>query len=176
MSVDLFRESVGRRIGQARVGQARPGSKTFRFTRRITDGHYYARFSTRAANGGADVRRVPLVRRRGRWIVLKPFYRREACALVPSAKLSRSVFGGSKRSPLGIAFRLGQASNVTVEVRQGKRLLQRFGRRGYPAARTIRLRTTGGKRVRRGEVTVIIRAERQRPGRAQTVTLTARRL
>jgi hypothetical protein len=176
VGVELFRESRGRRIVEQRVGRARAGSRTFRFTRRITDGHYYARFSTRAANGGADVRRVPLLRRGGRWIVLKPFYRREACALIPSAKLSRSVFGGARRNQLGIAFRLGQASNVSVEVRQGGRLLQRFGRRGYPAARTIRLRTRGGKRVRRGEVRVIIRAERQRPGRAQTVELTARRL
>ena len=174
VGVELFRESRGRRVVEQRVGRARTGSRTFRFTRRITDGFYYARFSTRAPNGGADVRRVALQRRNGRWIVRQPFYRREACALVPTAKLSRSVFGGSKRTSLGIAFQLGSASNVSVEVRQGSRLLQRFGKRAYPARRTIRLRTRGGKRVRRGDVRVIIRAEKT--GRAQTVILTARRL
>ncbi|CAA9480492.1 MAG: hypothetical protein AVDCRST_MAG85-639 [uncultured Solirubrobacteraceae bacterium] len=176
VGVELYRESRGRRVVEQRVGLARPGSKTFRFTKRISDGYYYARFTTRAANGGADVRRVSLQRRKGRWIVREPHYRREACALVPSAKLSRTVFGGTKRNALGIAFRLGQASNVTVEVRQNGKLLQRFGRRSYPDSRTIRLLTRGGKRVRRGDVQVIIRAERVQPGRAQVVTLTARRL
>ena len=174
VAVELFRESRGRRVVEVRVGRARAGSRTIRFTKRITDGHYYARFSTRAANGTHDVRRVALQRRRGRWIVRRPFYRRDACALVPSAKLSRSVFGGTRRTRLGIAFRLVQRADATVEVRQRGRLLQRFGRRSYPAGRTIRLRTRGGRRVRRGDVRVTIRATR--PGRAQTVTLVARRL
>ena len=173
VSVDLFRESRGRRIGQLRVGQARSGSSRFRFTRRIADGHYFARFTTRAANGGRDVRRVALQRRRGRWLVRSPFYRREACALAWSTKLSKSVFGGSKRTPLGISFLLGQNSDVTVEVRQRGRLIQRFPKRAYPHSRTIRLQTTA-RSARRGDVQVIIRAER--PNRTQTVTLTARKL
>ncbi|HEV2999758.1 MAG TPA: hypothetical protein VGW75_03375 [Solirubrobacteraceae bacterium] len=181
VTVDLFRASRGRRVGDRRVKRFVDRTGAFRWNgrrgdrgRRVVDGYYHARFQTRTASGGRDTRRVALVRRGGRWRLRPQFYRRIPCALAETFKLSRPVFGGRRRTPLGVSFRLNQAADVEIEVRQGGRVVARVPRRTYLAGRTIRLRIAASRVPRRGDVRVTMRAVRT--GRSATHTLTARRL
>ncbi len=176
VTVDLFRAARGSRIAQRRVARFARRARSFSWRgtgRRVTDGVYNARFTVRAPNGGADVRRVALVRRDGRWYERAPFYRRTPCALIESAKLSRPVFGSGRRVPLGISLRLNQAARVDIVVRRGGRVLRRFAARSERAGRTIR-RTLAATRIPRGDVRIVIRA--RRTGQTATQVLLARRL
>jgi hypothetical protein len=178
VAVDLFRQSAGRRVlGERRVKRFTRRSRSFTWDgrgRRIRDGFYVARFTTTTARGASDVRRVALLRRRGRWSVRPQFYRRESCRLLAAAKLTRPVFGGRSQRALGISFNLRRAGEVAVDVRQRGRVIARFPKRAYVAGRTIRLRLGAARVRRRGDVTVTLRATRT--GAAETQTLTARRL
>jgi hypothetical protein len=174
VTVDVFRSSRGSRIGERRVRRFARRTRSFSWNGRgARDGVYFVRFTTTNARGGKDERRVALVRRRGRWSVRPVFYRREPCGLVESARLTRPVFGGSRRTPLRISFRLNQSARVAIEARRGSRVVARLPTRNYVAGRTIRLRIDA-RDVPRGEVTVTLRATRT--GRTATHTLTARRL
>ena len=176
VSVDLFRAARGSRIGQRRVARFARRSRAFSWRGRgrgVTDGLYNARFAVRAPNGGLDVRRVALQRRNGRWSVRDPFYRRTPCALIESAKLSRPVFGSSRKLALGISYRLNQSARVDIEIRRGSRVIRRFSARPERAGRTIR-RRLAATRIPRGDVKVVVRA--RRTGQTVTQTLLARRL
>jgi hypothetical protein len=179
--VDLFRASSGRRVGDRRVRRFVNRTGSFRWNgrrgengRRVRDGFYHARFQTRTASGGADTRRVALVRRNGRWRVRPQFYRRTPCQLVETFKLSRPVFGGRRGTPLGISFRLNQQATVEITVRQRGRVVARIPGRTYVAGRTVRLQLSARRVPRRGEVRVTMEATRT--GRSTTQTLAARRL
>jgi len=177
VDVDLFRTARGSRIGQVRVKRFAGRSRSFRWNgrgRRITDGVYAARFTTRTRAGGKDVRRVALVRRNGRWSVRPAFYRRTPCQLVETAKLSQPVFGSRRKLAIEVSFRLNQAADVAVELRQRGRVVARFPKRAYVAGRTIRLRVAPSRVRRRGEVQFVLKATRT--GQSVTQTLTARRL
>jgi hypothetical protein len=84
------------------------------------------------------------------------------------------VFGGTRRTPLGISFRLNQQADVEIVVRQRGRVVARIPKRSYIAGRAIRLRVAARRIRRRGDVRVIMRASR--PGRAVEQSLRARRL
>ena len=181
VTVDLFRSSRGRAIGTRRVRRFANRMRAFRWNgrrgdrgRRVVDGFYHVRFTTRTASGGRDTRRVALVRRNGRWRLRPVHYRRTPCALVETFKLFRPVFGGSRRIPLGISFRLNQQADVEIEVRQRGRVVARIPKRSYVAGRAIRLRVAARRIRRRGDVRVIMRATG--PGRAVTQSLVGRKL
>ena len=179
--VDLFRSSRGRRVDDGYVRRFVNRSGSFRWNgrrgrsgRKVRDGFYHARFQTRNTGGGKDTRRVALRRRKGKWSVRPVFYRRTPCQLAEAFKLSRPVFGGRKRTPLGISFRLNQEANVAITVRQGGRVVARIPGRSYVAGRTIRLRLSAGRVPRRGDVRITMRATRT--GRALTQSIFARKL
>lgn len=181
-TVDVFQQSRGRRVtGEQRVARFTGRSGSFRWDgratrggRRVTDGYYFARFSTRGSNGRADVRRVTLRRSGGRFTLRPDFYRRASCDLLPAFKLRRPVFGGAGRSPvLEIAYRLSEPATVTVTVRRGGRVVQRFPAHESAAGRTVRLRLRAGGRGR-GDYTVRLDAQGEKA--RITSTLVSRRL
>ena len=116
--------------------------------RRLTDGIYFARYQMRfATNRLRDFRRITLAREGGRWSKRPQFYKAASCGLLSSYKLTRPVFGGTGRRPLGIAYRLSRPGRVTVEVLRGTRRVQRFATRSRRASRTYRntLQRAGGR-------------------------------
>jgi hypothetical protein len=178
VNVDLFRQSAGRSvIGERLIRRFARRTRSFSWDgrgRRVRDGFYVARFSTRTARGRADVRRVALLRRNGRWSIRPQYYRRQSCQLVQAFKLTRPVFGGRRPRALGISFNLLRSAEVEVEVRQRGRVIRRYPKRRYVANRTVRFRMPSRQARRRGDVTVTIRATRT--GQTETQTLTARKL
>ena len=176
--VDVFRQSRGRRvIGELRVARFRDRSGSFVWRgrgRRIGDGVYMVRFRKRLASGRVDSRRIVLERRRGRWRRLPDHYRRNSCGRLPSFKLSRPVFGGITRRPLGIAFRVSTRSRVAVVVRRGKKVVTRFRPKLRAARTTHRLRLSS-RGLRRGNYRVVLRV-RPRGGKPLVARLTSRRL
>jgi hypothetical protein len=116
---------------------------------------------------------VALRRKGGRFRSLPQYFRGRQCTLVQTFKLERPVFGGSKRRKLGIAFRLARAARVTVTVTRKGKVVKRFKRKTYRAARTHRLKL-GAKGRKRGTYRVTLRA--QRPGTVTTSTLFSRKL
>ena len=174
VTVDVFRSTRGSRIALTKVESFPRRSRSFRWNGRgARDGVYHVRYRTQNTGGGRDERRVALVRRKGRWSVRPAFYRRVPCGLVESSKLSRPVFGGRRKLALGVAFRLNEASRVSIVARKGNRVVKRLPTRNYLAGRTIRLRIAS-RGIPRGDITITLKAER--PGRVVTQTLTARRL
>jgi hypothetical protein len=177
VTVDLFRAARGRTVGDKLVRKFSGRRASFRWLgggSDVRNGSYHARFTTRTASGGRDVRRVALQRRKGRWLVRPAFYRRVPCALVETFKLSRPVFGGRRNTRLGVSFRLNQAADVEVVARQGGRVVARFPKRGYPAGRTIRLRLAANRIPKRGTVRFTLTATR--PGASTTSAVAARKL
>ena len=174
MTVDVFQQTAGRRILGGRLvtrfadrtsgvtwdGQAtRPGV-------RVRNGIYVVRFRM-----AGSVRRVALRRAGGRFRTLASFHRPASCGLLRTFSLSRPVFGG--RRPLGIAFQLGQAADVTVTVRRGGRVVRTVAAGSRPAGRTFRLRLPA-RRASRGNYRVQLEA-RTSGGERVAATLTARR-
>ena len=177
VTVDLFRASRGRRVGDKLVRRFANRSASFRWLgggADLRNGTYHVRFTTRTANGGRDVRRAALLRRRGRFFPRPAFYRRVPCGLVETFKLTRPVFGGRTKKRLGISFRLNQTADVAISIRQGGRQVSAFEERSYPAGRTIRLRLAARHVPRRGNVRVVMKATR--PGRSVSQALRARKL
>ncbi|HEX8084131.1 MAG TPA: hypothetical protein VF529_07545 [Solirubrobacteraceae bacterium] len=181
VTVDLFRASRGRRVGDRRVKRFAGTTGSFRWNgrrggrgRRVRDGFYHARFTTTTPSGGRDVRRVALRRRGGKWRLRPQFYRRTPCQLVETFKLSRPVFGGVRGTGLGVTFRLNQQANVEITARQRGRVVARIPGRSYIAGRTIRLRFSAPRIPRRGDVKVTMVATRA--GRTTTQSLVARKL
>ena len=178
--VDVFQTARGRRVvGQRLVARFRGRKRSFtwngrpnRRAHRVTDGYFFVRFTARGS-GGSDVRRVALRRTAGRFHVLRRFHRHSYCDLIPLYKLTRPVFGGSNRRPLGVAFRLSSAARVGVVVRRGKRVIRRFAVRPRQANRVVRLRLRP-RRLRRGTYSFTLTA---RQGQTRVVTrLYARRI
>ena len=176
VQIDVFRQSVGRRvIGQRRVARfpSRTRGLLWRASRRVGAGEYFVRFTMRLAGGRRDVRRIALRRTRGRFRLRPDFYRPRACGLVTSFKLERSVFGGRGNRALGIAFRLSRRARVGVEVLRGGRVVRRYPAHSRRANTTHRLRLAS-ERLARGDYQVRLQAVAG--GETATDTLTARRL
>ncbi|HEX2084593.1 MAG TPA: hypothetical protein VHF89_02845 [Solirubrobacteraceae bacterium] len=175
--VDVFRESYGRRIVTRRVALFRERTRAFTWRprgRRFGDGAYFVRFVMPLPNGRLDMRRVALVRRNGRFRVRPPFYRRQGCGMIAAFKLSKSVFGGARNTPLGVSFVLNRRSQVFVQVLRGRRVVRRYGPiEGIADLRTTRIRVPAAG-LPRGDYR--IRLQAVRPGQTVTEVLTARRL
>ena len=118
-------------------------------------------------------RRVTLLRRNGRFSRRPDFYRRATCDLLPSYKLERAAFGGRKRTPLRIAFRVAGTARTQVTVLRGKKVVKRFKARTSEPRRTHRLKLASRK-LREGDYRVRITVGRGK-GRV-TSTLVSRRL
>ena len=141
----------------------------------MRDGYLFARYTMRLPNGSKDVRRKTLEKDDGRYKQRSDFYRREGCGLLRSHKLERAVFGGPKRRSLGVAFRLTDASRVTVRVQRGSRVVKTLVRnRQLAAGRTHRARLSS-RGLRRGTYRIVTTAERA-DGRSVRSTLFTRKL
>ena len=172
VTVEVRRQSAGRRIGRARRVKrfaGRHGSFRWR-PRRLGPGYYVVGFRTRARDGSTDVRRVAVRRSRGRFRRAPALERHGACSVVQSFALSRPVFGGAPRPrALRISLRLAESRRAAVVVRRGRRVVKRFPPRTLAAGRVHRLRLSA-RGLARGKYRIVLRA-----GDA-VATLTARRL
>jgi hypothetical protein len=174
VAVQVLRQTTGRRIGKLRrVRTFKPRKGSFNWSgrgKRVRNGYYIVRFFGRKANGDREVRRVALGRVKGRFRKLRKVEQVNACALLRSLKLSRTVF--NRQTPLGISFKVEETSRVRVTVKRGGKRVERFNDM-YQAGRTHRLRFSG-RGQRPGLYHVKVLAQRQ--GRVNQVTLGARRL
>jgi hypothetical protein len=176
VDVQVFRHSgKKRRLRNRRV--AHFASRTEPFTwkprRRTANGFYSARFTVTAPNGGRDVRHVALRRKRGRFFVRPAFDRRAACELFKYVTLGKPVFGGKRRKPLFVKFKLRTSASVTVEIARRGKVVKRVGAQSYARGRhSVRLRPR--KTAKRGTYTVTLKADR--PGQASELTLYSRYL
>ena len=174
--IDVFRQTKGRSITRLkRVKQFRARKRSFTWRARgVRDGYYVVRFRIQLADGSADLRRIAVRRRNGRFSVRPAFQRANSCTnLVAAFRLNRPVFGGKQKRPLFASFRLNQAADVKITVTRKGKVLRTTNRRRYPAGsgRTIRVTPKGRTR---GDHEVTISAERN--GRTATAVLTSRRL
>ncbi len=171
-TVDVFQQSRGRRItGERRV--ARFTNRTGPFTwdgkgRSVTDGYYFVRYRI-----AGDTRRIALRRSNGRFTKIADFYRRATCDLVPSYKLIRPVFGGTRTRALGISYVVAKQARVTVTVLRGSRVVKRYAARTAAANRTYRL-SLPARGLARGDYKVRLVASAG--SETVTSTLVSRRL
>ena len=179
--VSVFQQSAGRTITGERL-VARFTNRAASFTwngratqrgRRLTDGLYFVRY-TIGREAEADVRRVVLERRGGRFVKRADFHRRATCDALPSFKLERPVFGGRTERALAISFRLANPARVTVTVLRGTKVVKRFGPTQRRAGVTQRLRLRA-KGLARGDYRVRISIP-VAGGGTLTSTLVGRRL
>jgi hypothetical protein len=139
VTVDLFRQALRRRVtGERLVRRFQNVSGQISWDgrdsqgRRLPDGHYLVRFASRAPNGQPDERRFALVRRNGRFTVLKGRpERQDQCGLLRRWKLLRPVFGGTGARPLVMSFRFGSDTRASIVVRRGGRVIKRFAEQGF---------------------------------------------
>ena len=180
-TVSVFQQSAGRTITGERL-VARFTNRAASFTwngratqrgRRLTDGVYFVRY-TIGRGAEADVRRMVLERRGGRFVKRADFHRRATCDALPSFKLERPVFGGRTDRPLAISFRLANPARVTVTVLRGAKVGKRFGPAQHRAGVTQHLRL-GAKGLSRGDYRVRISFP-VAGGKPLTLTLVSRRL
>jgi hypothetical protein len=174
--IDVFRQSRGRSIRRLnRVATFRGRRRGFTWRARgLPNGYYVVRFRIGQADGKADLRRIAVRRRNGRFTVRPAFQRVDSCrSLIGAFRLSRPVFGGRQRRPLYASFRVNQAADVKLTVRRGGRIVRTTTRRRYVGGRQVTVRLTPPGRAR-GDYSVEISAERA--GRTATARLTARRL
>ena len=126
------------------------------------------------AGSVTDTRRHVLELRRGKWRSRPDFYGKASCGLFRTLKLEYPVFGGTRRFPFKVSYRVAQASTVTVAVTRGKKVVHRFKARKAPVGKTIRLTIPAKKVARRGDYKVSVTAKRS--GESVKRVLTARRL
>jgi hypothetical protein len=134
VSVDVFQQSVGRRvIGERLVARFTGRAASFTWNgkanrpgRKVTDGYYFVRYTVSRPGGGNDVRRVTLRRTKGKWTTRASFYRPDSCGVVRSFKLTRPVFGGPNNRAIEASYRLGAAGRVTLEVLRGGKVVRRI--------------------------------------------------
>jgi len=148
--VAIFRVSGGGRVLRGRqVARFRPRGGPFRWSGRLEgrpapDGHYVVRFRS-----GGDTRRVPVLRRGGRFRTLPGYGSSRPCSALRALRLSSPLYGGRNRRVLGIAYRVSQPARVGVAVTRGGRTVRRFAfRQRDPGTYRLRVRPrTGGVRV-----------------------------
>ena len=174
--IDVFRQSKGRSITRLkRVKRFTGRKRSFTWKARgLRDGHYIVRFQTQLADGSADLRRIAVQRKRGRFTVRPAFQRANSCTnLVGAFRLNRPVFGGKQKRALFASFRLNRAADVKVTVTRRGKVVRTTQRKRYAAGKGTTLRVTPKGRTR-GDYVVTISAERA--GRTATAVLTSRRL
>jgi len=178
-TVDVFQTSRrGRVIGGRRVAHFPKRMGGFRWngrTRRkggMSDGTYFVRFTT-GSGPTQDVRRVTLLRKKGRFRVVRPHHRRAPCKVLRTYKLSRPAFGGKTNRRLGIAYRLLVRANIGITIRRGNKVVKRFRTGSRGPSRTYRL-VLSPRGLRRGvyKVTATVRAN----GQTTRVSLFSRKI
>jgi len=181
VGVDVFQHSSGRKVVKERL-VARFANKTGSFTwngkarggRKVKDGFYSVRYTTRTASGQREVRRVALRRVNGRFRARPDFYRRTTCDAVTAFKLQRPVFGGRKGLALGISYRLRSASRAGVVITRNGKTIRRYKTVAQRGGRTLRLSmAAAGKRRGDYKVTLTVTGD---GGQRSVSTLTSRRL
>jgi hypothetical protein len=176
-SVELFQQSTGSKVLDNRLRGRftnRRRSFTWKAGRSLSDGYYFARFRMKLPNGLVDNRRITLRRVHGRFVAAKDFYQRTDCGAFKSFKLSSSVFGGSARRSLGVAYQLARgARSVSIQVRVGKRVVKTF-KGGGTKNRTYRFKVAAGI-AKKGQ-TVAVRATPDLGSPVAAETLYAKRL
>jgi hypothetical protein len=173
VTVDVFQQSVGRRLGDRLVARFRARRTSFVWNgranlrgRRVRDGYLFVRF-----RAGGETKRFALRRRRRGFAVRPRYYEPALCRVLASAKLLRPVFGGRSNRALSVSFHLTEQARVAIAVTRGRRVVRRFAARTYPPNRTFRLRVASR---RRGDHRVRIVATAG--ARTDRVTLVSRRL
>jgi hypothetical protein len=172
-SVELFRHSKGRRVVDRRVARLRVNRDSVRLPKGAGDGFYFARIRM-VLPGTDDVRRVALRYRRGRWSVRPDHYLRTSCGALKAFKLERTVFGGRRRVPLRISYRLPTGvDSVRVEILRGPKVVRRItGGTERGRAHRLTVRDT----IARPGTDVKVRVVVKRAGAEVAEVLTARRL
>lgn len=157
---DVLRVADGRHVGGARRVLVARHSGSFSLPRSRPGAVDVVRLTMTLPGGGRDVRRVVLsTGADGRRGVLPPYYRRDDCALVRSAKLSSPVFGGTLRRGLALAVKLNRSAALDVTVLRGGHVLRRLASSRQPGGPTRRLRLPGA--LARGPYTVVVQATDQ---------------
>jgi hypothetical protein len=162
VTVDLFRQSAGRRVlGERLVKRFSSVRGALRWNgrdrrgRRLGDGYYVARF-TATSNGVREVRRIALSRRNGRFARVPAYDRRDRCGALRSFKLERPVFGGRSNRALNLAFRFAETTRAEIVVRRGSRVVKRFPAASYTGGRAHRKRISVTRRLPRGRYRVTL--------------------
>jgi hypothetical protein len=179
VQVEVFRQTKGRRsiTKLKRVKSFRGRKRSFTWNGRgrgVRDGYYVVRFRIGLPDGRADLRRIAVRRKGGRFRVRPAFQRTESCtSLVGAFRLNRPVFGGKQKRALFASFRLNRAADVKLTVTRNGKVVRTTQRRRFAAGSGHTIRLTPKTR-RRGDYRVTIGAERG--SRTATATLTSRRL
>jgi hypothetical protein len=173
-TADVFRQATLRRTKHVRrVAHfgARKGSFTWRGSKRLGAGYYFAQVRVRSGKA-IDLRRFPVVLRKRRFHRLRQYYGRASCKLLRIVRLSGPTFGGKTKTSLGIRLRTLAKGRATVTVKRGKRRVKRFTLSWKHRATILRKLRARGHRRGTYKVTVAARSGKVR----QTVTLYARRI
>lgn len=181
-TVDVFQQSQGSRVVKERL-VARFRNKSAGFTwngtdrkkRKLADGNYFVRFTMKQGNGMKDVRRATLTRRGGKFRKAPDFYQRVDCGIFKSLKLSSSVFGGTNKVGLGIAYRLNvPAKSVRVQVTVGKKTIKTFKGSGKKG-KAVRFTLKPGA-VKKGKTVKVVVTPDRGGQTTATYTLVAKRI
>jgi hypothetical protein len=173
-SASVFLKGTLHRTADARtVARFRPrnGSFTWRGSRKLAPGYYVAQVRVKSGKT-FDLRRFPVLLRKGRFHRLHQYWGRASCKLLRIVRLSGPVFGGQLHTSLLISFRTNRTGKATVTVRRGSRVVKRY-KMSWKGAKTVR-RRLHALHLKRGSysVTVAARAGKSR----QTVKLYSRRI
>ncbi|MGH2838997.1 MAG: hypothetical protein ACRDJY_11715, partial [Thermoleophilaceae bacterium] len=170
----IFRQATGRRLARKRVKTFRNRKRAFTWSpRRARNGYYDVRLAVKAPNGRIDIRHTALRRRNGKFFVLPNFDQRSACGLIEYASLNRSVFGGRKRAPLRVRFRLAEESDVEIQVTRRGRVMRTIKAKSYPRGKSS-IGVPLKRSAKRGPYKLRLKATS--PGHASELTLSARYL
>jgi hypothetical protein len=175
VTVEVFQVSKGRRVvREHRVARFADIGTAYAWNpRALPDGVYFVRFSMLSQGERIDVQRVVLSRRGGRFRSAPLHHRRASCGLLRQFKLERPVFGGTRRTPLRIAYRLFFPARGGVTVLRGRRVVRRFRTLEQSTGRTYRLRVPA-RGLKRGVYSVRLVAANG--SRRVVATLRSRRL
>jgi hypothetical protein len=172
----VYRQATLRRTGHARLVAPlgkRTGAFTWRPSRKLPDGYYFAEI--RVGSGNAlDLRRYPVFHRGGRFHALRQYYGRASCKLLALARLSGPAFGGRTRTSLLIQLRTSRSARATITVKRGKKTVRRF-KIAHTGKKNVRRKLRArGAHLRRGtyKVTIAVAAGKSR----QTATLVTHKL
>ena len=129
--VEVVEAGRGKAVTGRRIARFRNKKAGFRWNgRRAKDGTYFARFTMRLEDKLTDTRFVTLTRARGRFKAAPAHAQPSRCGLLSDYSLSSPVFGGRRKAPLKISYRLARgADGVIVEAKVGDKVVKRFERK-----------------------------------------------